>query len=252
MGSGEPRPIVAIVQARMGSKRLPGKVLMDIEGSPMLLRVVERARRAQTLDRIGVATTDLPTDDAVAEMCARQGIDCFRGSSVDVLDRFYRAALAFHAAVVVRLTGDCPLIDPGVIDQTVRAFLESDADFAANRLPEGRTFPVGLDTEVCSLAALERAWREASAAYEREHVMPFLYDPPGRFRVLQVHAPVDLGHLRWTVDTPQDLEFVRGVFAAFAGNDHFTWMQVADLVARDPGLAARNAGVPHRRHTDAE
>jgi len=139
-----------------------------------------------------------------------------------------------------------------VIDQTVRAFLESDADFAANRLPEGRTFPVGLDTEVCSLAALERAWREASAAYEREHVMPFLYDPPGRFRVLQVHAPVDLGHLRWTVDTPQDLEFVRGVFAAFAGNDHFTWMQVADLVARDPGLAARNAGVPHRRHTDAE
>lgn len=236
----------------MGSKRLPGKVLMDIHGAPMLLRVAERARRADTLDRLGIATTDSATDDPVAEMCADHAIDCFRGSATDVLDRFYRAALAFRAAVIVRLTGDCPLIDPAVIDQTVRAFLEADVDFAANRLPEGRTFPIGLDTEVCSLDGLETAWREARAPYEREHVMPYLYDPPGRFRVLRVDAPVDLGHLRWTVDTAPDLEFVRDVYAAFGGDDRFTWEQVADLVARDPELGARNADVPHRKHTDAE
>lgn len=252
LNPSETRPVVAIIQARMGSKRLPGKVLMDIHGAPMLLRVAIRARRAHMLDRLSVATTDLACDDPVAEMCAEHRIECFRGSATDVLDRFYRAAIAFQAAVVVRLTGDCPLIDPAVIDQTVRSFLEAKVDFAANRLPEGRTFPIGLDTEVCSMAALETAWREARAPYEREHVMPYLYDPPGRFRVLRVDAPVDLGHLRWTVDTAQDLDFVRGVYAAFAGDDHFSWEQVADLVARDAELNARNADVPHRRHTDAE
>jgi len=248
----ETRPVVAIIQARMGSKRLPGKVLMDIHGAPMLLRVAERARRARSLDSLGVATTDQAADDPIAEMCVKHGIPCFRGSATDVLDRFYHAAVAFEAAVVVRLTGDCPMIDPDVIDLTVGAFLEGGSDFVANRLPEGRTFPIGLDTEVCSLAILERAWREARAPYEREHVMPYLYDPPGRFRVRRVNAPADLGHLRWTVDTAEDLDFVRGVYAAFGGDDRFTWLQAAELVARDPELSARNADVPHRKHTDAE
>jgi len=252
LNPSEKPAVVAIIQARMGSKRLPGKVLMDIQGAPMLLRVAQRARRARTLDGLAVATTDLAADEPVAQLCADQGIECFRGSATDVLDRFYRAAVTFQAGAVVRLTGDCPLIDPGVIDQTVQAFLETGVDLAANRLPEGRTFPIGLDTEVCSMEALHTAWREARAPYEREHVMPYLYDPPGRFRVLRVNAPVDLGYLRWTVDTAQDLDFVRGVYAAFAGDDHFTWEQVAELVVRDPELRARNADVPHRRHTDAE
>jgi len=129
LNPSETRPVVAIIQARMGSKRLPGKVLMDIHGAPMLLRVAIRARRAHMLDRLSVATTDLACDDPVAEMCAEHRIGCFRGSATDVLDRFYRAAIAFQAAVVVRLTGDCPLIDPAVIDQTVRSFLGSDRAF---------------------------------------------------------------------------------------------------------------------------
>lgn len=248
--------VVAIVQARMGSTRLPGKVLADIAGEPMLVRVVERSRRAKRLDDVAVATTTEIEDDPIAALCAARGYPFGRGAVRDVLDRFYRLAMSLGATVVVRLTADCPLIDPEVIDRTVGEFLSSDppVDFAANRFPPPmeRTYPIGLDVEVCAFAALERAWREARRPYEREHVMPYLYEEPGRFRVLHVRSETDYGRMRWTVDTAEDLKLVRAIYAAFDGRDDFSWRQVLELVSRRPELAEINAEVPHKGFRDAE
>lgn len=243
---------IAIIQARMSSSRLPGKVLQDIAGQPMLARVAGRARLAHTLDGVAVATTTDPADDAVEQLCRQRGFPCYRGSLFDVLDRYYQAACQFKAEVIVRLTADCPLIDPAEIDRTVDAFFASGVDFAANRLPEGRTVPIGFDTEVCTFAALERAWREAQQPYEREHVMPYLYDTPGRFKVLRVKTQPDYGHLRWTVDTPEDLELVRAVYARFPGRDDFTYQEILALFAREPSLAHINAGVQHKTFKDID
>lgn len=258
--------IVAIIQARMGSSRLPGKVLLDIADQPMLARVVERTRQARTVDEVVVATTTDTSDDAVAKLCQRRGYAYYRGSLYDVLDRYYQTAKNFAAEVIVRITADCPLIDPGVIDRTVQEFLHADVDFAANRLPPpwGRTYPIGLDTEVCTFAALERAWREADLPHHREHVMPYLYEPttsnqqlPGgslstTFRVLVVNHDVDYGHLRWTVDTAEDLEFVRQIYAHFPGRDNFSWLDVLELVHDHPELGQINADVQHKTLRDVD
>jgi spore coat polysaccharide biosynthesis protein SpsF len=243
---------IAIIQARMGSSRLPGKVLQDIAGQPMLARVIARARRAETAGEVTVATTREPGDDPVEVLCRSLGVPVYRGSLFDVLDRFYQAARAFGADTVVRLTADCPLIDPTEIDHTVREFRAAGVDFAANRLPWGRTVPIGLDTEVCTFAALERAWQEAQEPYEREHVMPYLYDQEGRFRVLLVNSAPDRGTLRWTVDTPEDLELVRKVYAAFPGRDDFTTAEIVHLFETDPSLAEINAGVKHKTFKDVD
>jgi spore coat polysaccharide biosynthesis protein SpsF len=245
--------VVAIVQARMGSTRLPGKVLADIAGEPLLAREVDRARRAQTLDDLIVATTVDPSDDPVAELCRARGYELVRGHEADVLDRYYQAARLYRADVIVRLTGDCPLIDPDVIDETVGVFLSADPpyDLVANRLAEGRTFPIGLDTEVCSYAALEAAWRESTDPYEREHVLPFVYERRERFRVLLHRGAIDRGELRWTVDTAEDLELVRRIFECFHGRDDFSWLEVVELFERQPQLAEINAHVEHRGFRDA-
>jgi spore coat polysaccharide biosynthesis protein SpsF len=247
MPESDPR-VVAVIQARMQSSRLPGKVLADIQGQPMLLRVVHRVQRAQSVDWVVVATTTSESDDPVEALCLAEELSCFRGDAVDVLDRVYSAAAAHDADVVVRITGDCPVIDPQIIDLTVRSFLETEppVDLALNRFVDDRTFPVGLDTEVCSFEALETAWKEADQAYQREHVMPYLYDPPGRFRVLHVRNDEDLGSYRWTVDTVEDLAFIRGVFAHFAPDDKFDWREILALVRSRPDLAALNAGVKHK------
>jgi spore coat polysaccharide biosynthesis protein SpsF len=269
---------IAIIQARMGSSRLPGKVLLDIVGQPMLRRVIERTRLAQTVGRVIVATTCDPSDDPVADFCEQRGVDCFRGSQFDVLDRYYQAARRFDAETIVRITADCPLIDPQVIDRTVRAFFgdtapfdrllsnglpQSDSpnpksqilnpksfDFVANRLPlpYGRTFPIGLDTEVCTFTALQTAWEEASEKFQREHVMPFFYDHLERFQVLLVNHAKDLGTLRWTVDTPEDLELLRRIYANFPDRMDFSWLEVLELFERHPELAQINAGVQAKHY----
>lgn len=248
------KKILAIIQARMGSTRLPGKVLQDIAGQPMLVRVITRARRARTVDQVVVATSTDPQDDPIAAVCEARGYPLYRGDHRDVLDRLYQAARTFHADVVVRLTADCPLIDPQVIDHTVEAFLEAGVDFAANRLPPPwhRTYPIGLDTEVCTFAALEQAWRHADQPYQREHVMPYLYEEPGRFHTLVVDHDPDYGHLRWTVDTAEDLELVRQIYARFNGRDDFSWLEVLALFEREPALAEINAQVRHKRHGESD
>src|SRR5262249_12160461 len=167
---------VAIVQARMGSSRLPGKVLQDLGGEPMLARVLSRLGRSRTLDEVVVATTTEPADDILERFCQERGRPCFRGSEHDVLDRYYKAATAERAAVVVRITSDCPLIEPAIVDRVVAEFQERQPgiDYASNVLPR-RTYPRGLDTEVMSFAALDRAWHEDHVPASREHVTPYIY-----------------------------------------------------------------------------
>jgi len=233
--------LVAIVQARMGSTRLPGKVLAAIEGKPMLERVVERARRVARFEEVVVATTVLPQDEPIVGLCRRIGVPVFRGSENDVLDRYCRASQTFAADAVVRITSDCPLIDPGESSRVVDAFLEQAPDFAANDLV--LSYPDGLATEVMTAAALETAWREAKQPYERQHVAPYIYQHPDRFRLVNVAAPADYSHLRWTVDTQQDLNFVRAIYAHLGGGGMFDWRQVVDLLASEPALLALNSGI---------
>jgi len=245
---------VAIIQARMGSSRLPGKVLLDVAGEPMLVRVVERTQMAKSLDKVVVATTNDPSDDWIVDLCDERGYAFFRGSEYDVLDRYYQAARVYQASVIVRITADCPLIDPAVIDLTVGQFFENGVDFAANRLPPPwtRSYPIGLDTEVCSMDALERAWREADLPRHREHVMPYLYEQEGRFQVLKVDHESDYGTLRWTVDTQEDLALVRKIFEHFGGRNTFSWLEVVDLFKDSPDLAEINAGVQHKSVYDLD
>ncbi|MEJ2263544.1 MAG: glycosyltransferase family protein [Anaerolineales bacterium] len=245
---------IAIIQARMASSRLPGKVLLDIAGQPMLVRVVERSGKAKTLDGVVVATTIDPSDDAIAELCAERGYSYYRGSAYDVLDRYFQAACAFRAGVVVRITADCPVIDPGLIDQAVVELNQSGADFVANRLPPPwhRTYPIGLDLEVCTFHALERAWREGDQPHQREHVMPYLYEKEGRFQAIQIDHDPDYGHLRWTVDTREDLELIRRVYEHFNGRDDFSWLEVLNLFRDEPGLAQINASVHHKTAYDVD
>ena len=199
-----------------------------------------------------VATTLDASDDPIESLCDLYGIPIYRGSQYDVLDRYYQAALQANADVIVRITADCPLIDPEEIDRTIDAFFNSGVDFAANRLPWGRNVPIGFDTEVCTFTVLERAWKEAKEPFEREHVMPYLYDTPDRFKVLLVNRDPDYGHYRWTVDTPQDLAFVRKVYAAFGGRDDMTYQEILNLVHSHPEIQAINADVNHKTFKDVD
>ncbi len=246
--------VIAIIQARMGSSRLPGKVLKDIVGVPMLMREVVRVRRAQTVGQVIVATTVEPGDDPVVEVCHTNGIACYRGDPMDVLDRYYQSAMLFGAETVVRLTGDCPLIDPQEIDRTVRAFFDAGVDFAANRLPPPwkRTTPIGMDTEVVSFAGLARAWRDADSRYAREHVMPYFYEQEGRFSVLLVDHVPDLSRYRLTVDTPEDLSLIRRIYNHFDGTDDFSLDDMIAILQEHPEWVALNADVVHKGYQDTD
>ena len=246
--------VVAIIQARMSSTRLPGKVLKSASGRTMLDRMLERVRRAGTVDQVILATTTDPSDDVIVRACRRYGTEIFRGSLPDVLDRYYQAAKRYQADTIVRLTGDCPLIDPVLIDDVVRALLENGVDFACNRLPPpfSRTFPIGLDVEVCTFAALETAWLRAEQKHEREHVLPYLYTEPGRFKVLQINYSEDLGQLRWTLDTPEDLVLLRRIYRHLEGRNDFSWLEVLELWRKKPELFKVNVLVKHKTYLESE
>jgi spore coat polysaccharide biosynthesis protein SpsF len=235
--------VIAIIQARMGSNRLPGKVLKDLCGATVLARVVNRTSRAALLDEIVVATTVKPADEAIVQECERLSVACFRGDEVDVLDRYYRAAQHFSADVIVRITSDCPLIDPEIVDKTVRAFLEECPDYASNSCVP--TYPRGLDTEVMTFAALQSARTSANHSYQRSHVTPYIYENPKKFKILSVTGDKDNSAHRWTVDTPEDLEFVRAVYSRF-GDDRFLLSGVLKLMQREPQLAEINREVEQK------
>ena len=236
--------IVAIVQARMGSSRLPQKVLKDLGGATVLDRVLSRLGRSRLIHESLVATTIEPVDDAIVEHCERTGRKVFRGSEQDVLDRYRRAAEYRNADVVVRITADCPVIDPEVTDATIRAFLDRRADYASN--VRVRTFPRGLDTEVMTVQALERAWRESTKAYQREHVTPYIYENPSQFKLHGIENDTDCSQHRWTVDTLEDLELLQTIYARFGGRDDFGWREVLELVEGDPSLTEINRHIAQK------
>jgi spore coat polysaccharide biosynthesis protein SpsF len=228
---------LAVLQARMSSTRLPDKVLAPVAGTPMILRQIERLRRARKLERIVVATSIRADDDPLAEVLAAAGVPVHRGDLDDVLGRFIGALDAFGPAqTVVRLTADCPLADPDVIDATIGKFEASGADYASN-VAEPRSFPKGLDVEVMTAAALRRAAAETSDPYDREHVTPYLYRNPDRFRMASHAQAADEGEVRWTVDRPDDLEFVRAVYdALYADDPDFTSDAIRAFVQSRPDL----------------
>ena len=261
--------VVAIIQGRMSSSRLPGKILADIAGQPMLQRVFLRTSRSASVSQTLFATTTDPSDDPVAEYCDFSGIPFTRGSLYDVLDRYYQAAKSAKADVVVRITADCPVIDPEVIDNVVKALLEDEYDFVCNRLPPPypRTYPIGLDVEACTFKVLAKAWKEAKEPQHREHAMPYFYEgveltrqsrtletgtSPRGYNIALLHHTADFGDYRWTVDTPEDLEFMRQVYSHFNGRDDFTWKEVLDLVHDNPKLMKINADVQHKTLKDID
>jgi len=231
--------VALIVQARMGSTRLPGKILMPLKGKPMLGWQLERLKRAKELDQIILATTDTKGDDAVAALGETCGVTVFRGDEDDVLDRYYRAAKEAGADIIVRVTGDCPLTDPAVVDEVVRHFRSANVDYTKH--PEN--YPEGLDTEVFSFDALERVWREAKLPSEREHVTPFIRNHPELFRV---DAPWTSGDIsrptyHWSVDTANDFKFIEAI-CEHMDTDTFSMRDVIALLERHPEFLEINKG----------
>lgn len=232
---------VAVIQARTGSSRLPGKVLLPLLGASILTMVMRRVARAQRLGECVVATTVDVSDDPIAHLAAGEGWLLVRGSVDDLLDRYVQVARARGADVVVRITSDCPLIDPAIVDETVAVFEAGDCDYAATGL-EPRTFPRGLDVEVVARAALEQAWRDDRDPAWREHATPYIYRHPELFRLCRVTSDVDASAHRWTVDTPEDYELVRRIYEAL-GRDDFTWREALAVVEAHPGWMELNRNV---------
>lgn len=238
--------IIAIAQGRSGSQRLPKKILMPIEGEPMMARVIERLRRSKKLTDVVVATTVDPDDNAVEELATQRGWNCFRGSHLDVLDRYYQAAKKYEADIVVRITCDCPLIDPEVVDRVIAKFeaASPDIDYVSNVM-EPRSYPRGLDTEVFRFTALERAWKEGTDPSSREHVTPYLYRNPSIFKTAGVWNETSHSNLRWTVDTQEDMELVRRIYGHFK-HDRFTWLEVLELINQHPDWLDLNRNVEQK------
>lgn len=242
---------VAIIQARMGATRLPGKVLRSLCGQSVLGHVAARVRVARRLDEVVVATSGAARDDAVAVEGARLGVSCFRGSEEDVLARYYGAAEASGAQAVVRATADCPLFDGSLLDRMLAVFGEANrdgttVDYLSNVLR--RTYPRGLDVEIFTFAALERAHHEATQPFEREHVTPYFYQHPDRFRLRSFEGTVDLSGHRWTLDTPEDWAFTEAVYATlYRPGAVFTTEDVLRLLCERPELRDLNAYVEQKR-----
>jgi spore coat polysaccharide biosynthesis protein SpsF len=238
---------VAIVQARMRSTRLPGKVMLDLAGEPMLVRCMRRIQRCRLVDSVVVATTRDPADESIVELSHEHGWNCFRGSESDVLDRYYSAACVYSASVIVRITSDSPLIDPALGDRVISEFMDRQPglDYACNFLPK-RSFPRGLDIEVFKFAILEAAWKEAGDPASREHVTPYIYRNQDRFRVHGVLNDLDQSSMRWTVDTVEDLAFVNRIYGHF-GHDRFSSDDVLDLLKIHPDWLGLNSSIVQKK-----
>jgi len=235
------KKIVAIIQARMGSSRLPGKVLEDIEGRPILWHVVNRLKESTLIDMIVVATTVEKKDNEVEEFCKKYGIEVFRGSEEDVLDRYYQAARTYRADVIVRITADCAVIDPRVTDQVISCYLENQesCDFCSNVIT--RTYPNGLETEVVPIHALRLAWDKAKKECDREHVTLYIANHPKQFRLHSVENNEDLSHLRWTVDQKEDLELMCQIYKRLHSDGKIFYMEdVLDVLHKEPDLKEIN------------
>lgn len=233
----------------MGSTRLPGKVLEPLAGRPAVARVLERVARAPGLDGVALLTSDTPGDEPLRQIGAELGVPVVAGSHDDVLDRFHLAARQLGADVILRVTADCPLVDPGVLGELLALFRDTpglDHAAVATGAMAARTglrrYPDGLDGEVLDAATLALAWEQATDPYEREHVTPFVWRRPERFNLAVLEAPEDLGTERWTIDRAADLAFVRAVYERLGDRESFGYRDVLDLLAREPALRELNAG----------
>lgn len=233
---------LAIIQARMGSTRLPGKVLKDIVGKPLIARVIDRTRAARGVDAVVVATTESPEDDALVRWIdAKGGCPSFRGPMDDVLARYYLCAQFHEADIVVRVTADDPLKDPRIIERALQLLVDdSRLDYCSNTMRP--TYPEGLDIEVFRFHALERAYREAQLPSDREHVTPYIWKNPGKFNVLNFAYSRDLSSWRWTVDKPEDILFMERVYRQFVDTPLVSFESVIEWLDDHPKIREINSG----------
>lgn len=233
--------ILAILQARISSSRLPGKVVKKILGKEMILYEIERLQQSKYIDKLVLATSIESTDDDLEDICNRNKIECFRGSLNDVLDRYYKCALSFNAKHVVRITGDCPLIDSEVVDKVIFEHLDSKSDYTSNTNPP--TYPDGLDVEVMRFSVLEEAWKKATLKSEREHVTLYIRNNSNKFRQKNVENDKDLSNMRWTVDEPEDFEFVNNIISnLYLHNYAFNKNDILKYLDNHPEIKYLNSG----------
>jgi len=234
--------IIAVIQARVGATRLPGKVLKKIEGKTVLEHVINRVQAARKIDNIVVATTVKKEDLKIVQLCAKLGISIFCGSEDDVLDRYYQAARLFKAEHIIRITSDCPLIDPQVIEEVIELYLKEKADYATNTMPE--TFPDGLDTEIFSFKTLKIAWENAKLSSEREHVTPFVRKNPNIFKLVSLRSNINLNNKRWTIDEPKDFEFIKIIYKNLYPKDSlFGMKKILNFLKKHPEIEEINNNI---------
>ena len=227
-----------IVQARMGSERLPGKVMLNIDENPMLFYVINQLRYCKLADVIIIATTSNKEDDVIEKYAKSQNIECFRGNDGDVLDRYYQCAKKYNISTIVRITCDDPLIDPVIVDQTIRKFYSDDFDFVTNRM--SRTFPFGTEVDVFSFESFSNLWKKAKKPSEREHVIPYYYNNSHDFSIFNISNPENLSHLSWSVDRKNDLLFVREIVLRIK-NRPILMNDILLLLKKEPKLMQINS-----------
>ncbi|SFL45207.1 cytidylyltransferase domain-containing protein [Pelosinus propionicus] len=238
--------IVIIIQARMTSTRLPGKVLKTVLGKPLLEYQIERLRRIKSADEIVIATTTNDTDQPIVDFCNRLELSHFRGSEEDVLARYHGAAEKYNVDVVVRITSDCPLIDPTVCEKAINYFIENQDKYDYVRLEQ---YPRGLDAEVFSFKVLDECFRDATDKPDREHVTPFIYRNPERYRVKCINCEKDYSHHRWTVDAPEDFELVRRIIEGlYPVKKMFDFVDVLDVFEKNPDWYYINEKVRQKKY----
>jgi spore coat polysaccharide biosynthesis protein SpsF (cytidylyltransferase family) len=236
------KKVSVIIQARTGARRLPNKVLLKLAGKSVLEHVVDRVSAAKTVGEVIVATTTEPRDRKIVELAKKKGFRVFRGSESDVLDRYYQAAQLLKAEHVTRITADCPVIDPVIIDRVVKEYFKSGADYCSNSLTS--TFPDGQDVEVFSFEALAKAWQNAKLTSEREHVTPYIRNKKNRFKIASVESPVDLSGKRWTLDEEKDYEFLKGLFKAlYRRKPRFGMTEILEYLDGHPELEQVNRAI---------
>jgi len=239
--------VIAIIQARMGSTRLPGKILKEVNGNPLLFYQLERLKGSKLIDEIVIATTTKEQDNEIVTFCEQYGVSYYRGSETDVLSRYFNAAVKFNADTIVRLTSDCPIIDVEVVDKTIQYFLELDhCDYVSNTLE--RTYPRGLDTEVFTYIALEKAYKEAFLDRDREHVTPYIYTNQDLFEVGFLKNKIDYSNYRLTVDTEEDFELIKLIInALFKRNPNFTLIDIVTLMENNPQWFDINSHIEQKK-----
>jgi len=240
--------VLAIIQARMGSTRLPGKILKEVNGKPLLAYQIDRVRQSKCIEKIVIATTVEQKDDQIVAFCEQYNVEYYRGSENDVLARYYEAAEQFGGDIIVRLTSDCPIIDPVVIDETIRYYIDhaSEFDYVSNTIE--RTYPRGLDTEVFSEGALEKSYKDAILERDREHVTAYMYSNPEKFRIGSISNPQNLGNHRWTVDTSEDFQLVELILSnLYSENQFFNMRDVIELLDKHPDWVQLNYHIEQKK-----